>query len=188
MAFAWLFFISYDPVGLAMLASLENRYKKLEVIPNNVTYVLALGGDTIGRTYEVLRLYHLNNKLKIITSGHEPEDIDGAVHTARLLQESGIPKGAITVKKSSRDTKEEALMMKALIGDKAFILVTAAYHMPRAMALFEKLGLNPVAAPTNFLVKKKDWFEVLDQESGWNFEKALHEYIGLLWYRLKGYI
>ena len=186
LAFSWIFFISYDPVATTMLSALEDEYQRLKTIPKEVRYVLALGGDTKGRTYELLRLYHLNKDLKIITSGYEPRDRDGAVHTARVLSESGIPKDIITIKEKSRDTKEEALMMKSLVGDRPFILVTAAYHMPRAMALFKKLGLNPIAAPTNFLVKERDWFNFLDQESGMNFEIALHEYIGLLWYTLKG--
>ena len=77
-------------------------------------------------------------------------------------------------------------MMQKLVGNQAFILVTAAYHMPRSMALFKKLGLHPIAAPTNFLVKEKDWFDILNEKALLNFEVALHEYIGLLWYSIKG--
>ena len=186
LAFSWMFFISYDPIGTTMLSTLENEYEKLQTIPQEVTYILALGGDTKGRSYELLRLHHLNKDLKIITSGYEPKDSDGAVNTARILKESGIPKSTITIKDKSRDTKEEAFMMKKLVGNKPFILVTAAYHMPRAMALFKKLGLNPIAAPTNFLVNEKDWFGILSKRAWGLFEVALHEYIGLIWYNLKG--
>lgn len=188
LAFAWIFLISYDPIASTLLTILENKYSKLEVIPKEVTYVLALGGDTKGRSYELLRLYNNNRNLKIITSGYEPRSRNGAIHTARLLVESGIPKDRITVKEQSRDTQEEALMMKTLIGDKPFILVTSAYHMPRTMGLFEKLGLHPIAAPTDFLATQKDWLEILDKRALKNFEIALHEYIGLMWYSFKGYI
>lgn len=187
LAFSWIFIISYEPISLSMLAALENEYATLKVIPQGVTHVLALGGDSMGRTYELLRLYHKNKTLKIIASGYEPKNRDGAIHTTRLLVESGVPKKMITIKEESRDTSEEALMMKTLVGNKPFILVTAAYHMPRAMALFKKMGLHPIAAPTNFSANEMDWFQILSSRGIRDFESALHEYIGLLWYKLRGY-
>jgi len=183
---SWLFIISYHPISSSMLMHLESHYSKLEVFDEKITHVLALGGDTKGRSYELLRLFHLNKHLKIITSGYEPNGSDGAKQMATLLREFGIPREAIIIKSQSRDTKEEALMMQRLVGKNPFILVTAAYHMPRAMALFKKLGLNPIAAPTNFLAKKSEWSHFLSLQSLTDFDKALHEYVGLLWYKIRG--
>ena len=49
------------------------------------------------------------------------------------------------------DTRAEAIEMKKIVGNKAFILVTSASHMKRSILLFKKLGLNPIAAPTYHL-------------------------------------
>lgn len=70
------------------------------------------------------------------------------------------------------------------------ILVTDALHMPRAMMLFRMAGLDPVAAPTNFIIKEgknpksPDWWP-----SPGNIEmfgKAVHEYAGMAWGRVEG--
>ena len=63
----------------------------------------------------------------------------------------GVSKYNILMQEEPRDTEEEALYVKRIVKNKPFILVTAAYHMPRAMELFKKEGLSPIAAPTNFL-------------------------------------
>lgn len=188
LTFSWIFFISYEPISTTLLKSLENDYPKLEIIPKDVTHILALGGDSLARSYEVLRLYHKNKNLKIITSGYEPQKINGAVNTSRLIIESGLPKELITIKEKPRDTVEEALMIKSIVGDKPFILVTAAYHMPRSMSLFKKMGLHPIAAPTDFTIRQIDWLKILNPDALEEFDTALHEYIGLVWYALKGYI
>ena len=58
--------------------------------------------------------------------------------TARQLIESGIPKEDIIIHNTPKDTKEEAIKIKELLGDERFILITSASHMPRSMAIFKK--------------------------------------------------
>ena len=73
--------------------------------------------------------------------------------------------------------------------DTPFILITSHYHMPRAMALFNKEGLYPTAAPTNEL--RKGYSKFLSIPNGDDLkqtETALHEYIGLLWSKLRNQI
>lgn len=183
---AWLFLISYHPVAYMLLSPLEKQYEKLSTMPADVEYLLFLGGDTKGRLYEVLRLYQINPKLKLITSGYEPYGGNGAVEAAAMLTASGIPKEAILIRPHSKDTKEEVAMMQKLVGTQPFLLVTSAYHMPRAMAIFHKNGLNPVAAPTDFFAHKPHYFPRLEGANIEAVDSALHEYIGLLWYWIKG--
>lgn len=186
LTLSWVFLISYQPFAVSLVNSIETKYEKLDTVPSGITHVLALGGDAKGRTYETLRLYHQDNNLTIVTSGYEPNGIDGAINTAKLLVESGIPKSAIVIKEKPRDTKEEAVMMKELVGDKPFILVTAAYHMPRAMALFKHAGLHPIAAPTNCLANSCAWLDILSISAMHRVDVAMHEFMGLLWYKVKG--
>lgn len=185
-SFMWLFFISYQPVATSLFLSLENQYAKLKTIPEKAEYILALGGDSRGRSYEVLRLYQQNKKLKIVASGYKSKRNGGAEYTANLLIESGVNPASIITKPEPRDTKEEVLMMKEIAGDKPFILVTAAYHMPRAIALFKKAGLNPIAAPTRFSDAPIDFTEMMSISSMQHVNVALHEYIGMLWYKIRG--
>lgn len=88
----------------------------------------------------------------------------------------------------SKDTIDEVLMVKEKVGSKKFYLVTAAYHMPRAMALFKKMGLNPIAAPTNFMSKRYKWSKVFNTLALHHNEGTMHEFIGLVWYKLRGFI
>ncbi|MDZ7775713.1 MAG: ElyC/SanA/YdcF family protein [Bacteroidales bacterium] len=114
---------------------------------------------------------------------------------AEILREAaismGVNKGNITIIPEPLNTREEALHAARIFSsDQPFILVTDAIHMPRAMQQFQKQGLKPIPAPCNFMVKKADvnpplwWFP-----SSKNIEKAestIHEYVGMLWYKLGG--
>jgi len=85
----------------------------------------------------------------------------------------------------SKDTEEEAGLIQRIVGRERFILITSASHILRSMALFERLDLNPIPAPTDHLVK-----EYQEIASGDFFpsagglrkaERAFDEYLGLAW-------
>lgn len=59
----------------------------------------------------------------------------------------GVPESVIQVEENSRTTYENAVQAKAVLGPGHIVLVTAAYHLPRAVGLFEKQGfqVTPVA-------------------------------------------
>jgi uncharacterized SAM-binding protein YcdF (DUF218 family) len=57
--------------------------------------------------------------------------------------------------------------------------------MPRAMLLFESLGLNPIPAPTDFYKTDFDSFFIAPEIESFNKSKiAIHEYIGILWSKI----
>lgn len=188
LSFIWIILISYQPFSNTLLEPLESKYQKLEIIPKDVEYILLLGGDKIGRTYEVLRLYNMNKDLKIITSGYgglgggTPE----AITNKEFLIELGIPKEKIQTQSEPRDTKEEAVYTKKIVGENRFILVTNATHMNRALSLFKKEGLNPIPAATNFLLNEDNYNSIPRAGNLEKTEVSLHEHIGTLWYKLKG--
>ena len=133
----WLVLISWTPFANLMLKSLESAYPKLEKIPQNIEYILLLCGDREKRAWEALRLYHQIPNVKIITSGYSLHGkISDANKTAQLLMDSGIPSEHILMQEQAKTTYEEAIWMKKRVGSKPFILITAAYHMPRAYGLF----------------------------------------------------
>ncbi|OUR71348.1 hypothetical protein A9Q76_05765, partial [Arcobacter sp. 31_11_sub10_T18] len=154
ISFLWIFMVSYAPFSNAMLFPLESSHPKVE---QNVSakYILLLGGDFKGRSHEAVRLYHQMKDAKIITSGYPgSKTIPEALRSAKKLIELGIPKADILMQSKPRDTEEEAMNIRNIVGAEQFILITAAYHMPRALKLFKKHGLNPIVAPTNFLREK----------------------------------
>jgi len=184
-----LLFFSYNPVANSLMNTLESQYPKLEKVPEGTQYILLLGGDFEKRGWELLRLYHQNTDLTIITSGYEGNrDIPEAIRSAKTLMDLGIDKESIVIHSKPKDTKEEAMKIKEVLKDEAFILVTAAHHMPRAMALFKKEGTNPIAAPYLDGENKIDFFSIPSAGALLTSQIALHEYVGLLWAKLRGQI
>ncbi len=184
----WIAVISYTPFSNLLIYPLENQHSTLSEIPKDVKYILLLGGDRENRGWEALRLYNHIPNSKIITSGYAGRgETPEAIKTANILFGLGIPKKDVLVLSSPKDTKEEAIKIKQILGDDKFILITSSYHMPRALALFKKEGLNPIIAPTDFRIKDSD--KVLSVPSGYGLyktEQAWHEYIGLIFSKIKG--
>jgi len=186
----WILLITWAPFANLMLKPLENSYPKLKKIPTNIEYILLLGGDRDKRAWEALRLYYKIPNVTIITSGFSLHDsISDAQKTAEKLIESGIPKKSLLMQEDAKTTFEEAVYMKKRVGEKPFILITAAYHMPRAIAIFKKAELHAIAAPADFNRPNEDGvLSILQSKQLQKTEHAWHEYLGLLLYKLQGKI
>lgn len=190
ISFVWIILISYAPFANFLISPLERKYPILntENIPKNIKYALILGGGIDSRTWEIMRLYHKIPNLKIITSGRSIlKKISEAEETQIRLISCGVDKDDIIMNKSPKDTEEEALALKKLIGtEQPFILVTSAYHLPRSMLLFKSMGLNPIPAPSDFQIEDTDGiFSIPSPTQMRKTEKAWHEYIGILWHLIK---
>jgi len=187
LSFLWIIMVSYSPFSNAILSPLESEHSKLKE-QVSAKYVLLLGGDFKGRSHEAVKLYHQIPNAKLITSGYPgSEEISEARSSRNKLIELGIPQEDILMQEEPKDTQEEAINIKNIVGTDAFILVTAASHMPRALALFKKEGLNPIVAPTNHLAKMGKFISF---PSAKNLQKsgiAFHEYLGKWWNKIKEY-
>lgn len=180
---------SYKPFSMLLIYPLESQYKKLTQVPRDIEYIVFIGGDFENRAWELLRLHQLLPQAKILVSGYEGPFLEAeAVRAKRILNEVGIPSHAIIAYAKPKDTIEEAQNIKHVLGDKAFILITAAYHMPRAMMIFRHEGLNPLAAPTDFTRHRRSLFLSWPNAKSLHYtERAWHEYLGILWLLLKSY-
>lgn len=105
--------------------------------------------------------------------------------TASLLSEFGIDRTRIRLETSSRSTAENAQMFGAIVGDdtsqRCYLLVTSAFHMRRAVAAFEAVGVPVAPAPTDW--RTDDARPVLLTgfvENLRALDLAAHEYLGLL--------
>ena len=83
--------------------------------------------------------------------------------------------------------------MREAVGEAPFLLVTSASHMPRAMMLNRKAGLNPIPAPTarraaGTTLKSDPAFWLPSAGALEMSERAIHEYLGIAWAWLGGHI
>ena len=187
ISFVWIFIVAYTPFTNLLLKPLETAYPEVQK-DVSVKYILLLGGDYNNRSQEAMRLYNLIENSKIITSGYKgADDFPEAIRNADKLIKVGIPKKDIIMQAGPKDTKEEAISIKKIVGNEEFILVTSAYHMPRAMEIFKKEGLKPIAAPTFFLRGKNRAMTLPNSRDLFKSEVAFHEYLGILWNRLKAF-
>ena len=188
--FYYLF--SITPVADLIISSLERQYQPIQKGDLNKAdiIVLLLGGreSDVLRASEVLRLYFLKEGLpQIIISGTDPLNPQRkeAEEVKEFLAERGIPAENIILEDKSKTTKESAQNLKELLDKEPFFLVTSAYHMPRSIEVFQKMGMNPFAAPTDF--KREKSYNLLDFfPDAQNLRKsdlAFHEYFGILFYR-----
>jgi uncharacterized SAM-binding protein YcdF (DUF218 family) len=177
--------------------------------PNAIRWVVVLGGGHVSdptipplsqmtdssRTRLVQGiLYHqaLPGSRLLLSGGAYFDPVPEAVTMARVARIFGVDESAIVIESTSRDTEDETLRIQDLVGHDHLLLVTSASHMPRAVALFQKRGMHPIPAPTDFQAKQPQ--QLSPQEffphtrSLFKAERALYEFLGLAWTRLKGSI
>ena len=198
-----LLLFSYPPFVNLLLEPLENSYVRLtkEHLPSDVTidhiHVLGNGHTTdidqpissqlsdasTKRVLEGVLLQKEFTNAKLIFTGYKGKTSKAnAMMNARLAQALGVLSEKMIINSEPKDTKEEALFTKSVVGERPFLLVTSATHMPRAMALFESLGMHPIAAPTDF--HKEEFVGFFVAPDSYHFDLAtlaMHEYVGLLW-------
>lgn len=113
-----------------------------------------LSGSSLRRLVEGIDIHRRLPGTKLVLSGGvniEPEP--NAEIVADMARRLGVPEQDLLIENRPRDTLEEAALLAPLLGERPFVLVTSAAHMPRALRLFEERGLRPLAAPTDFWVR-----------------------------------
>lgn len=112
--------------------------------------------ESLVRLIEGIRLYrqHKDSRLLLMGGSSDSQSVPEAETMHAIALDLGVREEDIIVEAQSRDTADQARLIKPIVGDNLFVLVTAASHMPRAMALFAKNNLKPLAAPTGQYVKK----------------------------------
>lgn len=153
----------------------------------NYTAVQQLSTTALARLTEGLRQLSLGGNCKLVVSGWSG-GVTPTPHADIMRQaaiELGVNPARIVSFPDAKDTVEEALSMYQVVGQQPFRLVTSATHMPRSMLIFESLGMQPQAAPADFIARKGLWWR-LDAEQLLTSQKSIHEYVGALWITLKG--
>jgi uncharacterized SAM-binding protein YcdF (DUF218 family) len=210
-------------VALALARSLEWRFQSLTELPQ-AEAIVVLGGGTSSqepprplvevngagdRVIYAAYLYKQGAAPYLLLSGGNIDWLGEHTGTpaedmARLLELMGVPASALWLQPDSRNTYEDAVYCKQILDEKGIhriMLVTSALHMPRAVGLFERQGLEVIPAPTDFNVTEADWqnllhagfaarlISLLPSAGSLNMtSNALKEYFGLWIYHLRGWL
>ncbi len=162
-------------------------------------------GEAGDRVLYGAHLFHQSKAPRIICTGNvatggfaaRPVSED----MADLLETLGVPKEAIITETKSGNTHEHAKNLYPVFQERGFtnvLLVTSAMHMPRSIGVFRRLcpGIEFIPAPTDFQVTEripKPWYSevatiIPTPRNLSDFSEAMHEYLGIAYYKLRGWM
>jgi uncharacterized SAM-binding protein YcdF (DUF218 family) len=211
-----LFVLGCPTTSQWLVRSLEDQYPDKGVsVERNAQAIIVLGGslnlpsdahpfvglsNSSDRIQEGLRLYRAGKAPLIVLSGGDSplntkiRPLHEGDYMRSLLEEWGAPNSAIIVEDGSINTRENATFTRKMLAARGvdhIILVTSALHMPRAVATFRKVGFDVVAAPADFQsgwAEQASLFNWLPNSGNLaNSSNVLHEWLGYLAYKLRGW-
>ncbi|HBI21742.1 MAG TPA: hypothetical protein DDY37_04020 [Legionella sp.] len=201
--------LSTRMIPSAMIRYWSSQYPVVTQANPAVHWVVVLGGGqrkgvnapanhllsiaSIKRMVEGVRLYRQLPSATLLLSGGGDRDAQKteAGHLGALAAWFGIPAEHVVLETQSINTADEAIAIKRWVQQTPFYLVTSSLHMPRAMALCEKQGLKPIAAPSDY-----PYDSAIDWPRDWlphpihfvSANLAWHELLGWAWGRIRGRI
>jgi len=203
--------------------SLEYRYPSQEDYPI-VDVAVVLGGGTEpavlprpsvevnsagDRVLYAAQLYREGKAGKLLLSGGEISWLNEGSTTpaedmADLLEFIGVPQEALVLETESKNTYENALYSAEILNTMEvdrILMVTSALHMPRAVALFEKQGLEVIPVPVDYNITEDasapdgtsrlqlKFMDIIPQSGNLSLTtNALKEYLGYFVYNLQGWL
>jgi uncharacterized SAM-binding protein YcdF (DUF218 family) len=202
----------WSPLGHVLLVPLEQRFPPWDAAHGPPDGIVVLGGaispdvsgargavalneaaERITATVELARRYP---DARIIYSGGSSRLWSGegveAGYAVQELEALGVPHARITAEEQSRNTIENAVFARLLAQPKPgerWLLVTSAFHMPRAMAAFRAAGFPVQAYPVDWRTRGPiDVTQPFDSLAAGlqQTDTAVHEWVGLLAYRVAG--
>jgi uncharacterized SAM-binding protein YcdF (DUF218 family) len=156
--------------------------------------------QSVDRLLQAISLYKSGKVKKILLSGGSgsvtrPEEREADI-ILKVLEETGIPASDILIENQSRNTYENALYTEQLLkqshAGSRLLLITSSFHMRRSVACFRKTGLNPDMFPVDprshqhFYTPENSVFPHPGALLTW--DALVHEWLGMLSYRVAGYI
>jgi uncharacterized SAM-binding protein YcdF (DUF218 family) len=202
----------WSPLGNWLMAPLEDRFPAWRDAgaQDGITGIIILGGaispdvssargsvalnESAERMTAAADLARRYPAARVVFSGGSGKLLGGAAEAdfvLPLFESFGIARQRITLEARARNTAENARFTKALVQPKAgerWLLVTSAYHMPRAVGIFRREGFAVEAYPVDWRTRAADAFTPFAALSAGlaRTDAAVHEWLGLLAYRLTG--
>jgi uncharacterized SAM-binding protein YcdF (DUF218 family) len=171
------------PQAIVLLAGGSTTDGEASRAPNR------LSAASLERVLQAHRLARLTRLPVLISGGVTLGGGDPEAELMRRVLESDFGTPVKWVEATSRDTGESARATAAMLqpaGIRRVLLVTHAYHMPRAARSYVGAGFRVVPAPHSFLggASRFSWLKLVPSEQALTTSRlALREIIGSLWYR-----
>lgn len=149
------------------------------------------------RVIEGARVYRVLDAPSIVVSGGNTSRLDPPRPEAAAFRDAlirfGIPASTIVLEAESTTTREEAVILARTFkasGTTPFVLVTSPVHMPRAMAAFRAVGLDPIPSASRLRDQPDDtfWTPMPDRRSLEISDAATYEYVAWIYYWLRGWV
>jgi uncharacterized SAM-binding protein YcdF (DUF218 family) len=206
------FLLAVTPIGPAMLLALEQRIPRPAALPSKIDGILVLGGavepalslsygetvfnSAVARVLAGIALARKYPDAKLALIGGEGGFVTVGLPesraTLRFVVDQGIAAERVILEEHSRSTHENAVSAKELIRPApgaTWILITSAYHMPRAITSFDAVDWPVIPYPVDYRIDPQTGlrasFSLLDGLGASTL--AGKEWAGLLGYRLMGW-
>ncbi len=199
------------PVADWMLYPLETRYQHNPELPEKVDGIIVLGGSIIAESskeWQQLETNEFHERLssfielakaypqaRLVFSGGSANLEQGHPTEAMIAEsyflQSGISAERLIIENRARNTEENVTFSKRLLKpqpDETWVMITTAFHIPRAMGVFCKQNWKVIPYPVDHhtLPSKlyKADFSLLEHAN--QLVLASHEWMGLLAYYAAG--
>ena len=199
------------PLGKWAFGVLENRFPPLVQLPERVDGIIVAGGivdpvtskdrgqlsinGAVERVYEMAVLSRRYPKARLVFSGGSGsllyQEHKEAKAVVPLLRQLGVDSKRVIFEDQSRNTAENAVFSSQIVQPKkgeTWILITSAFHMPRTVGSFRKVGWDVTPYPVDYNTRKAKTLPVHFNFAGGvgSLGGAIHEFLGLLFYWLDG--
>lgn len=205
-----LIVVTLLPAGDRLLRPLEERFERPETMPEHVDGIIVLGGmvdlmvmasrnvpalnAAAERLTEFAALARRYPGARLVVSGGSgllgEQDLKEASAMRLALGQMGLSSRRIVAEDRSGNTYENALFSRPLVepGEgETWILVTSAYHMPRAVGVFRAIGWDVTPWPVDYRTVPAIGLRDIDMaEALLRGQTATREWLGLAAYRWMG--
>ncbi len=201
-----------SPLSTWMTLPLEQRFARTDPAGRDIDGIIVLGGAEDARVATGRHVHAINEtgeriteaaalalrypRAEVVFTGgaitYRGARVTGAEAASLIFRDLGISSDRLVPESASHNTWENALFTKALVQPQPgqrWVLVTSANHMPRAMGAFRKAGFTVEPWPVDYRTADKyDRYLMFEAPSEGlrRLELAVHEWIGLIAYRLMG--
>jgi uncharacterized SAM-binding protein YcdF (DUF218 family) len=198
----------FTPLGALLLRPLENRVAQPGAGMPLPTGIIVLGGvmsEARGQAYvgadaarmttgvELARRYPAARLVFTGGSGDlQGEGLAEANSAKKFWLSLGVPAERMTFEDKSRNTWENAVFTRDLLKPRkgeTWLLVTSAFHMPRSVGVFRRIGFEVIPYPVDFHTfgDERDFrLTPAMTDKVFMLDHSVHEWIGLLAYWLSG--